>query len=360
MLETIREYAHELLERTDEAAEVRSRHVDHVLALVEQAEPQLTGPDQREWYECLTLEQDNVREALAYACDTGDAERVLMLAGTIWRFWWTRAAMEEPAHWYGRAFAVAGEASNLARARAIFGAAHVAEARGDNELAEQQFKEAADRFRLLGETRWLILALTHLATAHRRLGDPVRGELLNREALELALRNGDVRGAAVIRGNMAFDLLAVGEEERARGLLQEALEGSRTVGDVYMIASCLMNLASIDLRAGESTHAADNLRESLELFSSIGDRRDLAAGIAVTAAAVLSRGDAGTSARLSAAAKAICESHGFELDPAEQRVLDEAVTGARRELAEDFEDAWATGAELDPGAAVELALKALS
>jgi hypothetical protein len=159
---------------------------------------------------------------------------------------------------------------------------------------------------------------------------------------------------------MASDLLAVGEEERAWGLLEEALEGSRTVGDVYVIASCLMNLASIDLRAGESTHAADNLRESLELFSSIGDTRDRAAGIALTAAAVLSRGDAGTSARLSAAAKAICESHGFALDPAEQRVLDEAVSGARRELAEDFEDAWATGAELDPGAAVELALKALS
>ena len=31
-----------------------------------------------------------MREALGYACDTGDGERALMLAGTIWRFWWNR------------------------------------------------------------------------------------------------------------------------------------------------------------------------------------------------------------------------------------------------------------------------------
>jgi predicted ATPase/class 3 adenylate cyclase len=359
MLETIREYAHDLLEETDEAADVHSRHLDNVLELVEQAEPNLTGPDQREWYERLAVEQDNVREALGYACDTGDGERALMLAGTIWRFWWTRAPVEEPAHWYQRAFAVAGDASPLACARAIFGAAHVAESRGDAELARSQFEESADRFRRLDETRWRILALTHLAGAHRRLGDRRRAGLAHQEALELAIGSGDVRGAAVVRGSMGAQLLFDGDESGARVLLEESLEGSRAVQDVYMIAISLSNLADLALRAGDLEKAAANLEESLKLFTSIGDTRDLVEVIAVSGAAVLALGDPNTSARLSAAAEALCRAHGFKLDPLNERMLDETVASSRAELGESFEEVWAEGAELDVVAAVELALRAL-
>jgi predicted ATPase/class 3 adenylate cyclase len=359
MLETIREYARDLLEETEEAADVHSRHLDNVLELVQQAEPNLTGPDQREWYERLAVEQDNVREALGYACDTGDGERALMLAGTIWRFWWTRAAVEEPAHWYERAFAIAGDVSPTARARAIFGAAHVAESRGDTELARKQFEESADLLRRLGETRWVILALTHLAMAYRRLGDPRRADLVNQEALELALSSGDARGAAVVRGNMGANLILAGDDGRARVLIEEALEGSRIVGDVYMIASSLANLADLALRAGDLERAAGNLHESIELFASIGDTRDLVMTIAFSVAAVLALGDPNTSARLSAAAEALCRAHGFKLDPLNERMLDETVAAVREELGEGFEEAWAAGAELELAAAVELALGAL-
>jgi predicted ATPase len=358
MLETIREYGRELLEATEEAAEVHNRQVDYVLTLVEEAEPQLTGPDQRAWYERLTVEHDNVRAALEYVCDTDDGERALMLAGTIWRFWWTRAAVDEPAYWYARAFGLNAETSETAWARGIFGWAHVAESRGENELARKQFEEAAEQFGRLGETRWQILAMTHLATAYRRLGDRPRADALNEEALELAVRSGDIRGAAVIRGNMGMDLLAADERERARELFKESLEGSRVVGDVYMIASSLMNLAEIALHEGELEVAADGLRESIELFASIGDRRDLVTAIAVVAALVR-RGDAETSARLAAAAEALCAARGIELDPDEGRLLDDATVGLQEELGESFEEAWNAGAELELEPAVELALRAL-
>ena len=58
-----------------------------------------------------------------------------MLAGTIWRFWWTRGQIAEASRWYERAFAVAANASETARARGLFGAAHMAEARGDVDQA---------------------------------------------------------------------------------------------------------------------------------------------------------------------------------------------------------------------------------
>lgn len=360
MLETIREYAREALEGSAETEEeVRDRHLDYFLALVEEAEPNLTGPDQREWYDRLAVENDNVREALSYACDTGDGERALMLAGTIWRFWWNRGYTSESAHWYARAFAVGDDATPTARARGVFGAAHIAEARGDAERARIDFEEAVRLLGEIGETRWLILALAHLAGAYRKLGNPERCESILNQALELAQQSGDIRGTAIVKSNLASFLLADGDEDRAAPLIAEALEGHRSVGDVYGTALCSADLAIVAFRRGDVELAARNLSESLRLSSSIGDTHSLVAILAYVVPVVLARGDAGRSAQLCAAAGALCSAHGFELDQDDRRLLDDAVPAARRALGDRFEDAWAAGEELELPAAVELALEAL-
>ena len=359
MLETIREYALEALEDSGETEEVRDRHLDYFLALVEEAEPNLTGPDQREWYDRLAVEHDNVGEALSYACDSDDGERALMLAGTIWRFWWNRGYTVESAHWYARAFAVGDDASPTARARGAFGAAHIAEARGDAERARIDFEEAARLLGEIGETRWLILALAHLAGAYRQLGNPERGESILNEALGLAQQSGDVRGVAVVKSNLAYNLRLDGDEERAARLLAEALEGNRAVGDVSGTAVCTAEAAILALHRGDVEEAAANLSESLRLSSSIGNTHNLVVMLATAVALVLARGDVVTSAQLCAAAEALCGAHGFELDPDDRRLVDDTVLAARSALGERFEDAWAAGEELELSAAVDLALEAL-
>ncbi|HMJ00997.1 MAG TPA: adenylate/guanylate cyclase domain-containing protein [Gaiellaceae bacterium] len=359
MLETIREYALEALQESGETEEVRDRHLDYFLALVEEAEPNLTGPDQVEWYDSLAVEHDNVGEALSYACDSGDGERALMLAGTIWRFWWNRGYTVESAHWYARAFAVGDDASPTARARGAFGAAHIAEARGDAEQARIDFEEAARLLGEIGETRWLILALTHLAGAYRRLGYPERADGSHQEALALAQKSGDVRGTAIVKSNMAFLLLAAGDEERAAPLFAEALEGHRSVGDVYGMALTHVNLGMVALRRGDVEHAARDISEGLRLSSSIGDTHSLVVILANAVPVVLARGDAVTSAQLCAATEALCNAHGFELDQDDRELLDDAVAAARQALGEGFEEAWAAGEELELPAAVELAIQAL-
>ncbi len=358
-LETIREYARELFEESEETDAVRDHHLDYFLALVEEAEPNLTGPDQAEWYDRLAVEHDNVREALSYACDAGDGERALMLAGTIWRFWWNRGYTNESAHWYERAFAVGADASPTARARGVFGAAHVAETRGDAEQARIEFEEAARLFREIGETRWLILALAHLGEAYSSLGDPERAERIFEEALALARQSGDVRGAAIVEGNLAYKFLVEGDEDRAAPLYAAALEGHRAVGDVYGIANSSADLALIGLHRGDVDLAAASLSESLRLSSSIGDTHSLVGTFATAGAVVLARGDALTSAQLCGAAEALAGAHDFDLGPIYRRLMDETIPVARTALGEGFDEAWAAGAELELPAAVELALRAL-
>jgi predicted ATPase/DNA-binding SARP family transcriptional activator len=66
MLESIRQYAWENLEQNGEADEVRDRHAAFFLALAEEADPKLAGPQQGVWVERLEAEHDNLREALSW------------------------------------------------------------------------------------------------------------------------------------------------------------------------------------------------------------------------------------------------------------------------------------------------------
>jgi hypothetical protein len=87
MLEIIHEYATEKLEESGEAEEIKRAHAEFFLALAEEAEPELTGPDQASWFKRLEAEHDNVRVALSWAPGGGDAELGLRLLGALIFYW---------------------------------------------------------------------------------------------------------------------------------------------------------------------------------------------------------------------------------------------------------------------------------
>jgi tetratricopeptide (TPR) repeat protein len=324
-----------------------------MLAMAERAEPALSGPDQRQWYELLTDEIDNVREALAFATARGDGERALMLVGTLWRFWWNKGHIEEASTWLDRAFAVAARCSDRARARGLFALAHMADARGEVERSHALFREAEALFRAMGDTRWLVLALTH------RSNESEAGRAVNEEALSLALEAGDVRGAAIVRMNIAGLLLDAGDDQRAEPELELTLEGMRAAGDWYGVANALWGLGEIALRRGDVRAAAANLRESIRLSWSIGDVHSLATMLSDGARLTLALGDAKSAARIQGAVSTICAAHGFEFDPEQSKLYADVASAVRRELGELYGSSWDEGAALALDAAVELTIHAL-
>ncbi|MFJ6085314.1 BTAD domain-containing putative transcriptional regulator [Streptomyces sp. NPDC092369] len=103
MLETIHEYA---VERAAEVPELRAaaerRHRAWVLALVEEAEPQLRSAAQLPWIARLETELDNIRAALHGALAAGDeAEAGALALATGW-FWWLRNYRTEAMAWTDR------------------------------------------------------------------------------------------------------------------------------------------------------------------------------------------------------------------------------------------------------------------
>src|SRR6185437_15876151 len=61
MLQLVRDYAVERLHASGESGELRRRHLDHFVALAEEAEPGLSGPEQAAWLARIEDEHDNLR-----------------------------------------------------------------------------------------------------------------------------------------------------------------------------------------------------------------------------------------------------------------------------------------------------------
>ena len=77
------------------SSELRRRHAERFLELVEAAEPELTRANQVVWLDRLDEENDNIRAAVAWAVAAGEVELALRLAGALVRFWSTRGLMRE-------------------------------------------------------------------------------------------------------------------------------------------------------------------------------------------------------------------------------------------------------------------------
>jgi predicted ATPase len=139
MLETVREYARERLDASDEGNAVLRRHATYFLAFAEAADgspspprtvaatggsvwamrQRLLGRHMDDWLDRLEADHDNLRAALDRLAHAGAPETFLRLARALCIFWVHRGPYEEGRAWLERALARGGETSPLLRPRCI-------------------------------------------------------------------------------------------------------------------------------------------------------------------------------------------------------------------------------------------------
>ena len=102
MLDTIREYARERLEESGEVSTVEKGLAEYFLDFAERAEPFLYGPSQKQWFDRIEAEYDNIRAALAWMDAAGERGMGLRLAGALGWVWFRRARFTEGEHWLER------------------------------------------------------------------------------------------------------------------------------------------------------------------------------------------------------------------------------------------------------------------
>jgi len=127
-LETVREFARERLAECGELEILRERYGTYFLRLAEQLSTSWTQDD---WLDRVDAEYANLRAALEWQIQRGDADAALRLVAALWRFWHIRAHQSEGGRWITMALALGEPTPSSIRAAVHNGAGWVAWDQGD-------------------------------------------------------------------------------------------------------------------------------------------------------------------------------------------------------------------------------------
>jgi predicted ATPase len=165
MLETIREYALESLESHGETEAARRAHAAYFLALAEEAEQGMAGPQQAVLLERLEQEHDNLRAAMQWSTSHAEEEKAmaLRLGGALSSFWFVRAYFSEGRDFLERALSRSGEVAAPIRAKALYAASRLHEALDSLDRAEELCEQSLALYREFGDTRGIASCLHLLA-----------------------------------------------------------------------------------------------------------------------------------------------------------------------------------------------------
>jgi predicted ATPase/DNA-binding SARP family transcriptional activator len=359
MLQTIQEYAEELLDGSHDGQQQRRRHAEHYLQLAETAEQRLTGGDQQlDWLARLTDDHDNMRAAMSWSlAENGDDSVALRLAAALWHFWEMSGSFSEGRRWLEGALAVSDQSPPEVRLRALSGAATMIWCEGDSDRARRMHETARDLARELGDERAEAFALNAIGTQVIDEGDYGRAEKILEQARALALRAGDLRTAAMAQHNTAELVRHRKQYSKAADYYEASVRIYRQLDDQWALVPSLNGLGLVALRQGDRERAADTLRDSLRLAAEVGENYWLAESIEGLAAVAEASDDPMRAVRLVAAADAMRRRIAAPVQLGDQAEY-ESLLGALHSQLDDptFDSAWSDGQQLTAKQAIAEAL----
>jgi predicted ATPase len=311
MLETIREYASAQLFVQPDAAEIRSQHQRHFLALAETADGVLRGPRQLQWLTRLEEEQDNIRAALKWGLAEGDFESLLRLAAALELFWDYRGHYAEGRLWLEEALLGSANTAPATRARAANVAAFLAWRQGDLERARAHAETAVALGREAGDAQGLARSLNTLGNVLQIAGEVELAAAVYKESEEHARRVGDLHALSTTTHNRGCVALLATDYSEAEALLSESLALARRVGAPDITVNALIDLAYVALHEGRPTDAAALFHETLATNERLGWKEVAVYCLLGLAAVALVEGDLVRAAMLSGAAEASREAIGL-------------------------------------------------
>ena len=404
MLEPVRQYARDTLEEDGEGEEARRRHATFFLALAEEAEPRLQGPEDSEWLERLEREHDNMRAALSWTLQSEEeVELALRLGGALGWFWHMHGHLGEGRKWLEAALAMDGLASVILRIKALealfwltydqwdldraeavaqeaaqLGAeadidsslaaslrimlARSAWVGGDYERDKELLEESLEISREANDKIKIVEALLQLANTAWGTGDEARAKEIYEEGITLCREVGYTYRLPGFLLSLGYVLMLEGDYERGAALNEEAVEICREHGYKGSLNYALDNLGWAALLEGDYERARTPYEESLVVSKELGDKivaSDSLEGMACISAA---QGGALRAGRLFGAAEALREGVGavpYQLNPEEESWREPYLAAARSQLGEDsWEEALAQGRAMSMEEAIEYALSA--
>ena len=361
MLETIRAYGQERLAEADEATAARDAQARYFLELASGACARFEGAERALARERVAREHDNLRAALGWTTERGDAEVAQRLAVHLARFWVVLGHVSEGRSWLDRAVALPGPAETETRADALCWAAQFAGHQAAVDREEDLANQALAISRAGGYGRGAAMALHQLGQAAHRRRDLVGAAARYEEAVARFREQGEQIWEGATLRDLGVVAGTLGEHDRATAYHEAALRVWRRLDHPWGVPAALRDLADEALCRGDVAAALPLYRESLERWRLLGEKLHVAGALLGPASVALENGQAERAARLLGAAAALHEAIGA-VPPADlPGGLGGGTEPARAALGEAaFGAAWAAGRALTVEEAIAEALAAVA
>jgi predicted ATPase len=356
MHELLRQYASEKLSEVGETEAVHRQQRDWLLKLAEAAYPPgLWGAAAEVWLKRLEAERDNLRAALEWSMQNGEAEDRLRLAGLLVWFWYVQAHFSEGRQWLEQALTNSESASPGIRAGVLYGLGLMAEQQGQWEKATMWLTESLKLYRLLDhiETGWVLLDLGQVAVSQ---GEYDRATALFAESESVFQLESHKASVLLYRGIAAC---YQHDYDQAQALIDKSLPSLRKVNDRLAVARALHALGVV-MRHQDIERAAALFRESLTISHAIGARLEIAQCLESLAGVASAQAQPEEAARYLGAAWALREAINTPLHPGTRADYDRDISILRTQFAETaFEAAHAEGRAMTMEQAIKYALAEL-
>jgi predicted ATPase/DNA-binding CsgD family transcriptional regulator len=394
LLEAIRQYSQEQLDRAGETGPFSVRHAQWCLNLVAGAEEGLRGAQQAAWFEQLESEHDNLRAGLSRASDPA---LQLQLATVLFYFWGRRGFLSEGRRWLTLAL---GNAQSLhptpTHAKALYSAAQLAYLQGDPAAARSLAVQSIAVSKQLGDTQSYAYALTFLGLAAAQQGDIETARAVGTDSVALFREVGDTWSLAMALHCLGITTREAGDYNLARPLIEESMALFRMAGDHWGVALVLLNVGSLEFLRQNYGAARAAFEASLTIFQQVGDtwavnaalhglgrvalkqrdyttarlqlqavlssrwdlgdKQGIAEALAGLAAVARAQGQLRRAAALGGAAEALFESIGSRIGSFERANFSQIVADLSQAIGENlFATIWAEGRAMTVDQAVQYA-----
>lgn len=308
LLETLREYALDMLRGEQATIAAQRRHAQYFAELVYATDPAQTVGNLHQWRNQLRPDYSNLLAALQFALKIGDVALTLQLASGLGQFWYLEGSWLEAVGWLQQAIALEGGPQPLrVRAHTELGIlycaigkfpeaehylhqaleaanqsgdlwamgwilSHLGQAailQGKIEITRTYTQERLQIYRRLGNKRYLAITLEQMGCAAVEEGNYERGVPWLEECNILWREQESPAGVASVNLIIGMAELAQGDAHTALARSQKAYQEFDLIQHSHGLAWSLRNLGLIYLVLGQLPQAQFNLSRSLERYTAL-------------------------------------------------------------------------------------------
>ncbi|WP_037971516.1 ATP-binding protein [Streptosporangium amethystogenes] len=360
LIDTLRQYGEEWLDKLGERDRIREKHRDYYLQLASRSEDAWSGARQVYWYVRMRHEHDNIRVALDYCLRTpGEVQSGLKLLSSLW-FMWVACGLAREGRLYLEKTLDLARQPSTERCKALWVLSYINSAQGNISGAIEAAEQCSSDAVRVGDSGAVILATKMLGTAAFLQNDLQKASALLGVAIEFHKSGRELNpGLLPSIVELSMVLLIQNEPAEAEVLLRDCIAVCTQRGELWLRSYAIYALASVCQAMGRSPEATSNAREALRLKRYFHDVLGIGLAIEVVARQALEDGQPVLASLLMGGGQANWRTFGMPQmgSPFFNSEHDRCVKECRRILGDEaHEEAFSRGRKLNLEELIVLAL----